>query len=65
MLDRPALHAAELGFEHPASSEHLHFAAALPADLAALHAELNAREGRSREDDELLSCEEGGGHGRD
>jgi len=33
---RPFLHAAVLGFEHPASGELLHFEAELPADLAEL-----------------------------
>jgi len=33
-LDRPFLHAAELGFEHPDSGELLQFASALPADLS-------------------------------
>jgi 23S rRNA pseudouridine1911/1915/1917 synthase len=35
-LGRQALHAAELGFEHPASGEYLEFHAELPPDLAAL-----------------------------
>lgn len=35
-LDRPALHAAELGFVHPSSGEMVTFDAPLPADLAAL-----------------------------
>ncbi len=35
-LDRQALHAAELGFEHPASEEALRFESPLPADIAAL-----------------------------
>ena len=34
-LTRQALHATELGFEHPASGEALLFQAPLPADLAA------------------------------
>jgi len=33
-LDRPALHAAVLGFAHPRTGERLLFEAALPADLA-------------------------------
>jgi 23S rRNA pseudouridine1911/1915/1917 synthase len=33
-LDRPALHAAILGFAHPRTGERLLFEAALPADLA-------------------------------
>jgi 23S rRNA pseudouridine1911/1915/1917 synthase len=35
-LDRQALHAAELGFEHPITGRPLHFTSALPADMAAL-----------------------------
>jgi 23S rRNA pseudouridine1911/1915/1917 synthase len=35
-LERPALHAAELGFRHPRSAERLHFEAPLPGDLVAL-----------------------------
>lgn len=35
-IDRPALHAAELGFEHPATGEWLRFASPLPADMATL-----------------------------
>ena len=35
-IDRPALHAAELGFEHPATGEWLRFESPLPADMAAL-----------------------------
>lgn len=35
-LGRQALHAAELGFEHPTSGEEMHFEAPLPADLQAL-----------------------------
>ena len=34
-LERPALHAAVLGFVHPISLETLHFEAPLPADMAA------------------------------
>jgi 23S rRNA pseudouridine1911/1915/1917 synthase len=34
-LDRPFLHAAQLGFEHPESGELLHFESALPDDLSA------------------------------
>jgi 23S rRNA pseudouridine1911/1915/1917 synthase len=37
---RQALHAASLGFIHPASGEALHFASPLPADFAALLEEL-------------------------
>jgi 23S rRNA pseudouridine1911/1915/1917 synthase len=33
---RLALHATELGFEHPVTGEHLHWAMLLPADLAKL-----------------------------
>lgn len=35
-LGRQALHAAELGFEHPVTGEEMFFEAALPPDLAAL-----------------------------
>jgi len=35
-LGRQALHAAELGFEHPVTGEEMFFEAALPADLADL-----------------------------
>lgn len=35
-LERPALHAAELGFEHPTSGERMNFASPLPADIADL-----------------------------
>jgi len=45
LLDRPALHAAELGFRHPATGEELRFTAPLPADLEALLADLRQREG--------------------
>jgi 23S rRNA pseudouridine1911/1915/1917 synthase len=43
-LERPALHAASLGFVHPASGERLHFESPLPADLEALLAVLRERE---------------------
>ena len=33
---RQALHAAELGFEHPRPGKPLHFKSALPADIAAV-----------------------------
>ena len=39
-LGRQALHARLLGFEHPASGEHMVFESPLPVDLAALHAAL-------------------------
>ncbi|MNT95387.1 23S rRNA pseudouridine synthase D [compost metagenome] len=35
-LGRQALHAAELGFEHPATGEEMMFEAELPDDLQAL-----------------------------
>jgi 23S rRNA pseudouridine1911/1915/1917 synthase len=35
-LDRQALHAAELGFEHPTSGKRLSFTSKLPADMASL-----------------------------
>jgi 23S rRNA pseudouridine1911/1915/1917 synthase len=40
---RLALHATELGFEHPASGEHLHWMMPLPADLQKLIAALGER----------------------
>jgi 23S rRNA pseudouridine1911/1915/1917 synthase len=39
-LGRQALHAAELGFEHPASGEEMVFESALPEDMARLEAAL-------------------------
>jgi 23S rRNA pseudouridine1911/1915/1917 synthase len=44
-LERPALHAAALGFVHPRSGESMRFEAPLPADLTALLASLERREG--------------------
>jgi 23S rRNA pseudouridine1911/1915/1917 synthase len=44
-LERPALHAARLGFIHPRSGERLRFDAPLPPDLAAFQRELERREG--------------------
>jgi len=41
-LGRQALHAAELGFEHPTTGEEMFFDAPLPADLAELAAALEA-----------------------
>ncbi len=41
-LNRQALHAAVLGFEHPRTGEHLHFESPLPADMAALLEALRA-----------------------
>ncbi len=43
-LGRQALHAAVLGFEHPATGDTLHFESALPADMGALLAALTAAE---------------------
>jgi 23S rRNA pseudouridine1911/1915/1917 synthase len=40
-LDRQALHAAILGFEHPRTGETLHFQSELPADLAKVKAALS------------------------
>jgi 23S rRNA pseudouridine1911/1915/1917 synthase len=45
-LGRQALHAAELGFEHPRTGEELFFSSPLPADIAGLAAALRA--GHSR-----------------
>jgi 23S rRNA pseudouridine1911/1915/1917 synthase len=44
-LDRPALHAATLGFLHPRTREKMRFEAPLPADFSKLLASLEAREG--------------------
>jgi len=44
-LERPALHAAVLGFVHPRSGESMRFEAPLPADLTALVANLARLEG--------------------
>jgi 23S rRNA pseudouridine1911/1915/1917 synthase len=44
-LERPALHAAVLGFTHPIRGERMRFEASLPADLAELEASLRQREG--------------------
>ena len=41
-LGRQALHAAELGFEHPVTKEEMLFEAELPPDLLALEAALEA-----------------------
>jgi 23S rRNA pseudouridine1911/1915/1917 synthase len=41
-LGRQALHAAELGFEHPVTRRRLAFRSPLPADIARLHAALRA-----------------------
>jgi 23S rRNA pseudouridine1911/1915/1917 synthase len=43
-LERPALHAAVLGFRHPRTGQQLRFEAPLPPDLAELLAELARRE---------------------
>jgi 23S rRNA pseudouridine1911/1915/1917 synthase len=51
VLDRQALHAAELGFEHPISGKNLEFQSALPEDLqglvSALRGQQPARRGKS------------------
>lgn len=46
-LERPALHAARLGFVHPASGERLRFESPLPDDLEQLLAALREREARA------------------
>ena len=46
LIERPALHAAVLGFRHPRIGEFLRFEAPLPADLARALAELESRETR-------------------
>ena len=43
LCPRQALHAAELGFEHPATGETMRFAAPLPPDMAALVEKWRAR----------------------
>jgi 23S rRNA pseudouridine1911/1915/1917 synthase len=43
-LERPALHAARLGFVHPRTGARLAFEAPLPADLAAALEALETRE---------------------
>ncbi len=40
LIDRPALHAARLGFTHPITQEPLVFEAPLPADMAKLVGDL-------------------------
>jgi 23S rRNA pseudouridine1911/1915/1917 synthase len=42
---RQALHAAELGFIHPASGESVHFASPTPVDLSTLVVELGGHLG--------------------
>ena len=44
VLERPALHAASLGFTHPSSGERLAFESPLPEDLEALLSSLRERE---------------------
>jgi len=44
-LERPALHAAELGFDHPSSGKRVRFEAAVADDIADLLARLARREG--------------------
>lgn len=39
-IDRPALHASELGFDHPGTGERLQFVSPLPKDITALFARL-------------------------
>jgi 23S rRNA pseudouridine1911/1915/1917 synthase len=43
-LERPALHAAVLGFAHPRSGKSMRFEAPLPADMTTLLANLERRE---------------------
>ena len=44
-LDRPALHAARLGFDHPRTGERLVFESPLPADLESIVARLRSAAG--------------------
>lgn len=46
-MDRQALHAAVLGFVHPASGERLRFEAPLPEDMSHLFQAMRRREGRA------------------
>jgi 23S rRNA pseudouridine1911/1915/1917 synthase len=46
-LERPALHAAVLGFVHPRSGERLRFTAPCPSDLAGIAEALRRREARA------------------
>ena len=50
-LDRQALHAAELGFIHPATAERMHFEVPPPADFAELLAGLRVNGGRDGRSD--------------
>ena len=43
-IERPALHAAEIGFSHPATNEWLEFSTPMPADMAAVVDQLGAPE---------------------
>jgi 23S rRNA pseudouridine1911/1915/1917 synthase len=45
-LERPALHAARLAFDHPATGERLAFESPLPPDLEDLRRRLRAPAGR-------------------
>ncbi|HJZ30260.1 MAG TPA: RNA pseudouridine synthase, partial [Hyphomicrobiaceae bacterium] len=46
-LERQALHAAELAFEHPVSGKRLRFTSCLPQDMAELRAALTEARERS------------------
>jgi len=41
-MERPTLHAWELGFEHPTTGEWMEFTAPIPDDISALFATLGA-----------------------
>jgi len=46
-IERPALHAAVLGFVHPETGERLRFEAPIPKDMGDLLSEMQRREGRT------------------
>lgn len=53
LLSRPALHAATLEFEHPASGQRLKFACELPLDLQLALKALRNMDGSPLQDDGL------------
>lgn len=54
-LGRQALHAMELGFEHPVTGKSLHFISALPADMARLVVALAGQSGSPMATDPIKS----------
>ena len=59
LLDRPALHAAELGFTHPITQERMMWKAPLPADLRRVLQEFGDNE------EQLQQQQKGRGEGAD